>query len=99
MYGTMAHLRVRKGMGEQLVSLIKEYRSATIPGFISTHILHADADPDEYYLLAVFEDRDSYRRNADDPEQDSRYRRMRELLDADPEWHDGDIVAMDVSGA
>ena len=31
--------------------------------------------------------------HAEDPAQDVRYREMRELLAADPEWHDGEIVS------
>ena len=30
--------------------------------------------------------------NADSPAQDARYRQFRALLEADPEWHDGEIV-------
>ena len=36
--------------------------------------------------------KDAYFTNANNPEQDARYRSMRELLDADPEWHDGEVI-------
>ncbi len=45
------------------------------------------------HVARVFTDREAYRRNADDPAQDARYREMRALLAADPEWHDGEIVS------
>ena len=48
--------------------------------------------PDELILVAVFRDRESYRANADDPEQDKWYRQLREHLQADPEWTDGEVV-------
>jgi heme-degrading monooxygenase HmoA len=99
MYGTVARLRARSGRSGRLEKLVEEYRSLDVPGFVSTHILRTDADPDEYYMLVVFEDRASYRANAEDREQDERYRRMRKLLDADPEWHDGEVIAVGGPGA
>jgi len=33
-------------------------------------------------------------KNADSPEQNTRYLEFRDLLEADPEWHDGEIVDM-----
>lgn len=92
MYGTVARLRPRPGMAERLLALQAGYGDLAIPGFIVSYAYRSDSDPDEYWLAVVFEDRESYRRNADDPAQDVRYREMRELLAADPEWHDGEIV-------
>jgi hypothetical protein len=36
--------------------------------------------------------------NAASPEQDAAYRKLREVLAADPEWHDGAIIATDQAG-
>jgi hypothetical protein len=41
-------------------------------------------------IVAVFDDRDTYFKNADDPAQDERYQRMRALLSEDPTWTDGE---------
>jgi quinol monooxygenase YgiN len=92
MYGTVARMRVKPGMGERLKALSAQYEDLTIPGFIATYAYRLDADPNDFYLVVLFEDRESYRRNADAPEQDARYRQMRALLDEDPKWHDGDIA-------
>jgi hypothetical protein len=44
-------------------------------------------------MVAVFFDsKENYHANANDPEQDKEYRRMRDLLDADPGWHDGEVI-------
>ena len=51
-----------------------------------------DAHDTEYYLVVMFKDRDTYRRNAEGPVPDRRYPEMRELLTADTEWHDGEVV-------
>ncbi|MDO8484695.1 MAG: hypothetical protein Q7S35_07090 [Candidatus Limnocylindrales bacterium] len=63
-----------------------------MPGFVGTHVYRMDADETEYDLVVMFEDRDTYRKNAESPAQDRPYREMRELLAEDPEWHDGEVV-------
>jgi len=51
------------------------------------------AAPDcRFQLQRVFESREAYQRNAAGPEWDARFRRMRELLVSDPEWHDGEVI-------
>jgi hypothetical protein len=52
-----------------------------------------DGGGDEVWGVAVFADEKAYRENASSPEQDAEYRKMRELLVADPEWHDGTVSA------
>ncbi len=55
-------------------------------------MFRSDRDPDEYFVAVAFESAEAYRANADDPAQDERYQRFRQLLEADPEWHDGHVV-------
>jgi hypothetical protein len=43
-------------------------------------------------LAVLFTDRDAYVRNANDPAQDLQFRALQQLLESDPEWHDGEIV-------
>jgi hypothetical protein len=92
MYGTVARIRAASGRGEDLVRLMAGYPELQIPGFVATYVYRMDESPDDYMMAVVFADRESYRRNADDPGQDHRYREMRQMLAADPEWHDGEIV-------
>jgi hypothetical protein len=42
--------------------------------------------------VVVFDSEANYYNNAADPEQDRWYRQLRNLLMADPEWSDGDIL-------
>jgi hypothetical protein len=42
-------------------------------------------------MLAVFDTEENYRRNADDPDQHRQYLELRALLEADPEWNDGEV--------
>ena len=51
-----------------------------------------DAELNVYYLTVLFDSRESYRANAESPEQDVRYREMRALLESEPEWHDGQVI-------
>ena len=92
MYGTIARLKVKPDRVEALQRFIASYDDLEVPGFVGTHVYRMDADATEYYLVVMFDDRDTYRRNAEDPAQDRRYREMRELLAEDPEWHDGEVV-------
>jgi heme-degrading monooxygenase HmoA len=93
MYGTIARLQVKPGMESQLLEEARtENEQVSIPGHINTFIYRMDSEADTYYMVVLFEDKESYQANANNPEQHERYLRMREFLTADPEWHDGQIV-------
>src|SRR5215470_6931259 len=92
MYGTIARLHAKSGMQDRLMELGGQESVRRMPGFVSQHVYHSDADPDEYYLAVVFDSKETYIANANSPEQDASYRRLRELLTDDPEWHDGEVV-------
>jgi hypothetical protein len=93
MYGTVARLRVKVDAGEAFQRLNEEYAGMGIPGLVGEVIYRADGDGREYWLAVVFESKESYRRNAESAEQHARYERLRALLEADPEWHDGEVVS------
>lgn len=65
----------------------------TAAGWRSTTVYRSDSDPNEVWLAVVFESKEAYRANAESAEQGKRYEQMRALLDADPEWHDGEVVS------
>lgn len=92
MYGTVARLRLKPGSEPQMQELMREYESLPLRGHVRTTVYRLDADSSEYYMAVVFEDRDSYRANADSPEQHARYEKMVAILDGEPEWHDGEIA-------
>lgn len=91
MFGTIARLRIKPGMDEDLRRLGQEM-APQMPGFVFEHVYRMAADPNELYLVVAFENEQAYRANADSPEQHRRYEQFRALLDAEPEWHDGDII-------
>jgi quinol monooxygenase YgiN len=90
MYGTIARLKVKPG-GLEALKQMSEDRTAS-PGSVASYIYQMDADPNELYLVAVFESKEAYVANAQRPEQHAEYEKLRAWLEADPEWHDGEIV-------
>ena len=92
MYGTVARLKVKPGMMDKLREVMSTEEMKGIPGLVSTSVYQMDADSNELYLAVAFESKGSYTQNADSPEQAQRYEQMVALLDAEPEWHDGEVI-------
>lgn len=92
MYGTIARIRLIPGKEAELSGLLREFDGSKVPGAISEYLYRTDGDANEYYLVVVFADKAQYTANADSPEQDASYQKLRALLETDPEWHDGEIV-------
>lgn len=91
MYGTIARLRVQPGMEERLHERNRQVTAAANEaGMVFAHMYQVGER--EMWLVVAFESEEAYRRNADSPEQHERYLALRELLETDPEWHDGPIV-------
>lgn len=100
MYGTIARFRVKPDVDrEEFKRKMDSFDSANISGWIADYIYQMDADSNEFYLVAVFKDKESYQANADDPKQHERYLVFRSFLVDDPEWHDGEIVSATGPGA
>lgn len=97
MYGTIARMRIKEGMQDQARELMDQFSAAHVPGDHAVYVYRMDANPLEYMIVAVFEDKESYWANANSPDQDTRYRQLREILSADPEWNDGEIIYHDES--
>jgi heme-degrading monooxygenase HmoA len=79
-------------MEQAFIQAATETESAAIPGVIKVYVYQTDADSREFYMAVVFESRESYVANAQSPEQHQRYLQLRQHLEADPDWHDGNIV-------
>jgi heme-degrading monooxygenase HmoA len=92
MYGTVAKMRAKRGSGTLLAEIGKQLEGDRPPGMVSVFVYRMDANPDEYVMAVAFESKEAYEANAASDEQDRRYRQLRELLESDPEWNDGEIV-------
>ena len=93
MYGTVAKIRVKPENRQALRDVFAEQPGETIEGFVSSYVLFEN-DGDTGWMFAVFSDRATYDRNANDPRQHERYTRYRSLMEDEPEWHDGVIETM-----
>jgi quinol monooxygenase YgiN len=92
MYGTVARFRTLPGKEKSLMDLGEQMSKEPVSGQIGEYIFKLDSGDDEFIVVALFSDRESYHRYAQSPESDQNYRKMRELLAADPEWNDGEVV-------
>jgi len=94
MFGTVARMKFKPGSFEKMQSLMDAQRERGAKGYLFTAVYRSQSDPDEIWLTVGFEDEASYRANASDPETDKMAQQYNELLAEAPEWHDGEIVAM-----
>jgi len=90
MYGTIAKVRVKPENRDQLRQVVMQGDQSTVDGYVTSYVLWEN-EGDGGWLVAVFEDRAKYEKNADDPAQHERYVAYRALMEAEPEWHDGEI--------
>ena len=92
MYGTIARMKLKPGAEAEMTRMIRE-TAPQIPGFAFQYIYKLDAGANEYLIVIGFESKEAYVANANSPEQHERYEQYVNLLDAPPEWNDGEIVS------
>lgn len=93
MYGTIAHFRIKPGIKDEFIRTMDSFGDAVIPGWMADYYFQMDRDSDEFFLVAIFKDKDTYQVNADSPEQHEQYLKFRSFLVDDPAWNDGSIVS------
>jgi len=98
MYGTIFRFQVKPGREADVMQLMAGEAPGTEEGdrlkgagMRASYLFKLDNGG--YMGVAVFEDKERYVANANDPAQDQWYRRFRDMIQADPEWNDGEIVA------
>jgi hypothetical protein len=67
-------------------------RRPAVQGAVAGYLFRPKSSPQELIGVAVFDSEASYRKNADDPAQNKWYLELREMLESDPEWNDGDVL-------
>lgn len=93
MYGTIARMKVKPGMLEKLSDMMGVDDHAHRPGgAVSVSVFQMDASPDEIWVVAISESREAYRAYSEAPESHERYQQMMGWLEAEPEWHDGEVL-------
>ena len=83
------------GKRDEVVSLMDEWASAeqsNAPGIQEYSLIASNDEPDEWMAYVRFDTTENYMKNSDRPAQDAWFKRLRELLKADPEWFNGTIA-------
>jgi hypothetical protein len=93
MYGTIAHFRILQGTRDEFIKTMDSFGDDMIAGWRADYYFQMDRDSDEFYLVAIFDDKQSYDVNANSPDQHERYLKFRSFLVDDPQWSDGFIVS------
>jgi heme-degrading monooxygenase HmoA len=90
-YGTVAKMKLKPGAEEKIMQEFEGSQTGR-EGHVATYVFKSDADPNVHFVATIFESKSAYKKFADSPQQDKRFHQMRELLAADPEWHDGEVI-------
>jgi quinol monooxygenase YgiN len=98
LYGTVAKMKLKPGVEDQIMQVM-EGTTDHREGHVATYVFKSDADPNVHYVTTIFESKSAYKKFADSPEQDKRFHKMKELLAAEPEWHDGEVIHHDTKVA
>jgi quinol monooxygenase YgiN len=93
MYGTIARFRIKSGLKDEFIKAMDSFGGELIAGWVADYYFQMENDSDEFYLVAIFKDKETYQANADSAEQHERYLVFRSFLTDDPEWHDGFILS------
>jgi quinol monooxygenase YgiN len=91
MYGTVAKLRLKPGMEAKMKEFSQQGHDS-VDGIVFQHLYRLDDNPQDLMLVVGFASKDAYQANAASPDQHARYEEYRAMLEADPEWHDGEII-------
>ena len=95
MYGSIFRMRPMAGREQDVIEVFYEWdreRRPNVRGVVGGYLMKPDADTGELIGVAVFEDKEAYLANGNDPEQDVWFRKLRNLLQSDPSWEDGEYV-------
>ncbi len=94
MYGTIFHMRPLKGQETKVMELFEgwERQRQEVEGVIGGYLFLNSSRPGQMSAVAVFDSKETFTKNAENPAQDRWYRELRALLETDPEWNDSEVV-------
>lgn len=88
MWGTIAKMRVKPGMEAFIRGQFEAMATERMHGWLSTSIYRSVTDPQEFWMVAMFESEAAYKANAASRAQHTVYLTLRSAMETDPEWHD-----------
>lgn len=95
MYGSIYRCRVQSGREQAVLEMIERWHRELrpkLPEFVRDGFYRSQSHPGWYFGYVVFETKEAYERNANDPDQDRWFRDFRELLDGEVAWEDGELI-------
>jgi quinol monooxygenase YgiN len=92
MYGTIGHFHVKAGMERQLLEALRSVGNLNLPGAVAAYCYRPDESAEHYYIAVVFTSKEAYFAHAKNPEVAIIDDQLMELLECEPEWHDGEVV-------
>ncbi len=97
MYGTIFHMMALDGKEDELKAVFDAWESERKPnvqGVVAGYLMKTDNKPNEFIGIAVFESKELYLANGNDPAQGEWFGKVRALLQSDPVWEDGEYIDM-----
>tara|TARA_Y100000758_G_C15779001_1_gene322602 strand:- start:207 stop:500 length:294 start_codon:yes stop_codon:yes gene_type:complete len=97
MYGTIFKMKVKPGHEDQLLTILDS--SETQPdGGVAWFLMNPDSES-EWIGVAVFDSKESYLANANNPKQHEMFLKMMEHLESEPTWTDGEyLIGQTING-
>ena len=96
-HATVFSMQVKPGKLDDLMGLMGDERAEEMRlragGWESTVVGKSKDNPSEIWITVTWDNSENYMKNAQSPEQDAWFQKMRALLDADPAWHDCDVLS------
>jgi quinol monooxygenase YgiN len=99
MYGSIFRMTTRPGQEQAIIDVFDEWERELKPkikGAVGGYVFKPDSNANQLIGIAIFADKEAYVANADYPEQNEWFLKLRALLESDPEWEDGEYVAGNV---
>ncbi len=95
MWGTIARMQVRPDVPQAyLLAQMNAFNHNRLTGMVNVCIYQSASDPREIWMVAMFDDEDAYRQNAESRVQHAEYLTLRACLESDPDWHDvGELIS------
>jgi hypothetical protein len=95
MFGTIYRMHPKPDQERRIAEHFRRWEREQRPvvdGMVSGYLFRSKAGMRDLIGVAVFDSEANFRKNAATPAQDQWYRRLREMLEEDPEWSDGDVL-------
>ena len=95
MFGTIALMKPKEGQEQKIVEMAEEWwreRAPKVKGARAAHLYRNESNPAELMMAVVFDSKEDYQANAEDPAQDEWHRRLVEHLESEPRWIDGAVL-------